>query len=558
MKQLVIKFFAEEVNCLKGLKINIFILIKRNFIYAVGFLVSLDKSSDVAKNKTLYAFGKLLIYMSGILVSWIGKADLRGGLKEVMDGPLVSILSFKSFSLVQLLHNQPYEEVEGFLSRLQEDFECKFEVVKANLESPIHFGDIYRTLDSTLTELRSSHPKEQMYIQLTSGTPVMTSVSILTGKTKYQVKFLQSSEERGAEEVDIPFDVAADFLPSISGSIDERLNQLMMVGKVPSTAAFDSIITQDPKMKALIKRAAILADNEVSVLIHGETGTGKELFAQAIHNTSERAGKAFVALNCGAIAPEIIDSELFGHEKGAFTGANKAREGKFELADGGTLFLDEFGELTLDAQVRLLRVLQEGKLTRVGGNDEISVDVRIIAATNQDLPRAIAEGRFREDLYYRVAIGVIELPPIRERSGDILFLAEHILNKIRKDDSSDDVGGKNISAGAKKIILNHRWPGNFRELEATLKRAHLWNPISTLTEVDIAEALMGFEKQDQGLLGRDVSQGVDIEELIDELKMHYIQKALVAASGKKKKAAELLKLKHYQTLSNWMEKLGLD
>ena len=195
----------------------------------------------------------------------------------------------------------------------------------------------------------------------------------------------------------------------------------------------------------------------------GESGTGKELFAKAIHNTSHRQGKPFITVNCGAIPKDLIDSELFGHVKGAFTGAIYHKTGYFEAADTGTLFLDEFGELPLEAQVRLLRVLQSGELSKVGDTQTINVDVRIIAATNRNLPAEIAQGNFREDLFYRVAVGIISLPPLRERHGDVALLSAYLLQKINQDAvHQPGYVAKTLSVKAKNKLLNYDWPGNIR------------------------------------------------------------------------------------------------
>lgn len=495
--------------------------------------------------------------MASILVSWIGNADLDGVTEEVLSGPLSSVLRFKHFEHAYLLHNQPADVVSGYCDRLNKEFATSFAITQAELTSPIHFADIYRALDSTLSEISEQHPHSQIYIQLTSGTPAMTSVSILTGKTKYQVGFLQSSLEQGVQQVEIPFDIAADFLPSVADTLDGRLSSLM-AGSAPSTAAFASIITKDPQMLRLKERAAILAAREVPVLIHGETGTGKELFARAIHNSSSRAAKPFVAINCGAIPSELIDSTLFGHVKGAFTGATSNKAGVFAQADAGTLFLDEFGELPLDAQVRLLRVLQDGSYIPVGAVDESFSDVRIIVATNKNLVEEIAQGRFREDLFYRVAIGVINLPALRHRKGDKWLLAEYLVAQINQEAAMQPgYRDKKISVGAKKVILGHEWPGNIRELHATLLRASLWGSSEKISEFDIKEAMLAAPVHDEQILGLDLSQGIDINEVLREVCVHYIERALTESDGSKTKAAELLSLKNYQTLNNWMEKYGI-
>lgn len=309
-------------------------------------------------------------------------------------------------------------------------------------------------------------------------------------------------------------------------------------------------------METLKRQATMLATRDVPVLIYGETGTGKELFATAIHNASPRKNHAFVPVNCGAIPPELIDSVFFGHEKGAFTGAINKHDGVFKQADGGTLFLDEFGELPLAVQVRLLRVLQSGEVTPVGASKPIKVNVRIIAATNRDLLQEVAVGRFREDLFYRIAVGVLKLPPLRERTGDINLLAETLLSGIYS--SLSDAEHKKLSPDAKNLILKQHWRGNIRELQATLLRASLWAAGNKITATDIQQALFAMPESDAGILGRDISQGIDIQELITEVVQHYIPRAMAASHDNKTKAAELLGLKNYQTLNNWIEKYNIN
>jgi len=495
--------------------------------------------------------------MADILVSWIGNADIDGGRETHLAGPLVSVLKSRNFDSVYLLYNQADSNVAVLASRLEAELSVTVSLQKASLQSPIHFADIYKALDALLAEVVREHPDSPIYIQLTSGTPAMTAVSILTGKTKYRVKFLQSSLEQGVQQIDLPFDIAADFLPYVTEIQDEHLANLM-AAQAPSTAAFDHIITQNPQMQRLKERAAVLAMRDVPVLIHGETGTGKEIFARAIHNSCARADKPFLCLNCGAIPAELVDSTLFGHVKGAFTGAVAAKQGVFAEADGGTLFLDEFGELPLEAQVRLLRVLQDGSFLPVGSATEQQVDVRIIAATNKNLIEEVAEGRFREDLFYRVAIGVITLPPLRERIGDIWLLAEYLMEKINND-AVGQIGykDKNLSVGAKKVILNHLWPGNIRDLHATLLRASLWGGGDQILADDIKEAMLESPTKGELILGKDVSEGIDINDILRDVSVYYIERALTAAHGSKTKAAELLSLKNYQTLNNWMEKYGI-
>lgn len=291
----------------------------------------------------------------------------------------------------------------------------------------------------------------------------------------------------------------------------------------------------------------------------GESGTGKELLAKAIHNTSLRQGKSFIAVNCGAIPRELIDSELFGHVKGAFTGALNNKVGYFEAANNGTLFLDEFGELPADAQVRLLRVLQSGELNKVGDSYSIKVDVRIIAATNRNLSAEINNGNFREDLFYRVAVGIITLPPLRERNGDIAFLADYLMAKINQEATSQPgYTNKKLSVKAKNLILNHPWPGNIRQLHSTLLRASIWADTEQITEIDLQEAMLERPKKTMTDELPEIGSGIDLQAVLDSMKLNYINAALKQTTGNKKEATRLLGLPNYQTLSNWMEKLGIE
>jgi transcriptional regulator with GAF, ATPase, and Fis domain len=231
---------------------------------------------------------------------------------------------------------------------------------------------------------------------------------------------------------------------------------------------FDAIIGRAPAFLALLEAARRVAPTDTTVLLTGESGTGKEVLARAIHQASPRADRAFVAVNCAALPETLVDSELFGHERGAFTGADRLKRGRFELASGGTLFLDEIGELSPAVQAKLLRVLQERQYERLGGTATLEADVRLVAATNRDLERAVAEGRFREDLYYRLAVFRIHLPPLRERSDDVLMLADHFVRHFGARMGKGDAG---LSQEARHVLLAHAWPGNIRELQNAIERA---------------------------------------------------------------------------------------
>ncbi len=495
-----------------------------------------------------------LLMKNRLLFSWIGNTDIRVAANPKRSGPLESILEASRYDVLYLIYDKPETEVASFLRHIEERFDVTITKNPVSLSDPTHFGDIYRAFDSMLDKAQSTYPKAEYTIQITSGTPAMTAVSILLGKAKYSTKFVQSSIEQGVSEPDLPFDIVADFLPALAKRTDAKFSNLFS-GQAPDTAAFADILTQSGIMETLKQKAATIAQRDVPVLIHGETGTGKELFARAIHNASRRADKPLLTLNCGAIPKDLIDTTLFGHTKGAFTGANVSKKGYFEQADGGTLFLDEFGELPLESQVRLLRVLQQGTLTPVGSTTEKLVDVRIIAATNRNLIDDIAEGKFREDLFYRVAVGMITLPSLRERQGDLPLLAKKLLEKVNQD--AANVPGyihKKFSANAIKFISHYGWPGNVRELQATILRASLWQPSELLSADDIRDALLESRPSQDRILGRDISQGIDINEIIKEVSAHYIERALKESHGNKRKASAMLGLKNYQTLNNWIEK----
>jgi DNA-binding NtrC family response regulator len=243
------------------------------------------------------------------------------------------------------------------------------------------------------------------------------------------------------------------------------------------------IITKNPRMQEIIALSQDIASLRSTVLICGESGTGKELVARAIHYSGSRAEKPFVSVSCAALTETLLESELFGHEKGSFTGADVQTKGKFELADSGTIFLDEIGDISPKLQADLLRVLQERRFYRVGGTEEVTVDARVIAATNRDLPEQVKQGRFRDDLYYRLNVIEIRIPPLRERREDLPLLAEHFVERIASELNKDISG---ISGDALKLLLDYNWPGNVRELENVIERAIVTSRNGTLVESDFA------------------------------------------------------------------------
>jgi DNA-binding NtrC family response regulator len=309
------------------------------------------------------------------------------------------------------------------------------------------------------------------------------------------------------------------------------------------------IIGQAPGIKRAIEMALNVAGTNTTVLVQGESGTGKELLANLIHFNSGRENKPYVKINCGAIPETLLESELFGHEKGAFTDARSRRVGRFEEADGGTLFLDEIGEMSMQAQVRLLRVLQDGELTRVGGSDIVQTDVRVIAATNIDLEAAVEDGRFRKDLFYRLSVFPITLPPLRERIEDIHPLVFHFLERY-KEKTGRFVSG--ISKEALRALINYEWSGNVRELENAIERAVIIASGRQIELDDLPEAISKRAFESFALVRQERARaaasgnkiGIDIEmpATMDEIEKQVIEATLDYTDGDKSRAARLLNI----------------
>ncbi|MBI5213994.1 MAG: sigma-54-dependent Fis family transcriptional regulator [Nitrospirae bacterium] len=300
-----------------------------------------------------------------------------------------------------------------------------------------------------------------------------------------------------------------------------------------------------------------VSNSDSTILILGESGTGKELVAKNIHFSSIRAEKPFIPVNCGAIPTELLESELFGHEKGAFTGAVAARVGRFELADGGTIFLDEIGEMQSILQVKLLRVLQERSFERIGGTRIVNVDVRIVAATNQDLEEAVSRGRFREDLFYRLNVIPINIPPLRERTEDIPLLCDYLIKKHA------DRFGRNpirITEEAMKVLSGYQWPGNVRELENTIERLIVLKDDDVVTPYDLSEKMTGRSIPNLPEIEEDDTNpfvaGIDLNAALEEYEKRLILHALELQNRVKSQAAKYLNINR-TTLIEKMKRLGL-
>lgn len=496
--------------------------------------------------------------MKSILLSWIGFTDLKAskGEKNIGLGPIAQAVTERSFQELILISDVLDSDCDEYIVWLKTLTSAQIQIKKVSLSGPTHFGEIYEAAVGVINKtLESENSDVELTYHLSPGTPAMAAVWVIIAKTRYPAILIESSIKTGVNVASVPFDLSAEFIPDLLRKPDERLEKLI-TGLSPEAPEFESIIHRSNIMKRVLAKARLVAPRSVSVLIGGDSGTGKELLARAIHKANPRKEKPFIAVNCGAIPSELIESELFGHERGAFTGADKQRAGYFEAANTGTLFLDEIGELPLSAQVKLLRALQEREVTRVGASKPTPIDVRVITASNRDLVKEMANGNFRPDLFYRIAVAVIKLPPLKDRPGDIGLLVDHILERINRE-SVEEPGYKHkkISSAAKNLILQHEWPGNIRELQNTLRRAAIWSSGTTIDLEDVREALLPLvNSNDDGLLGKSLTDGINLMNLMEKLARHYLKRALAETNGNKSKAADLLRFSNYQTFTNWLKK----
>ncbi len=412
-----------------------------------------------------------------ILVSWIGITDLRAmaashsgqsrdhiaklvGIGGGIDGsgPIMTLLDNHSFDRIYLLSNFPQPINEDFVSWLGRDAEIR----NVSLSDPTDYAAIFTVVDKEMESITKGYRNKryELSIFLSPGTPAMAAIWVLLGKTKYPATFYQSFKTR-AWITTIPFDLTVDFVPKLLRNSDNALQHL--ASKSPhEIVGFEPIAGDSQAIRLAVGKALKAAIRDVPVLLTGESGTGKEMFARAMHEASPRRNKPFIAINCASIPNQLMESQLFGHEKGFFTGADKKHEGAFQRANGGTLFLDEVGETDLDIQAKLLRVLQppakSGPCIRefypLGSSKQVKVDVRTIAATNRDLMSMVQKSDFREDLFYRLAVIVVRLPALRQRRSDIPLIASVLMNQINQNFGLQEPGYEHqiLSDSAKSFI----------------------------------------------------------------------------------------------------------
>jgi len=519
-----------------------------------------------------------------LLVSWIGHSDLIAMANELSEekrsrvleslsahpnpnlakGPVRTLLEVEFFDEIHLLSNyQPF--LAGWFV---EWLGARARVHQVEIATPTDYASIFRAVDPILASIvrRPGWHDSTLCIHLSPGSPAMIAIWVLLGKSRYPATFYQTHDGR-AWKTEIPFDLAFDFVPELLHSPDLSLQHL--AARSPQEiAGFNHIVGNSKAIRLAVGRAQKAAIRDVPVLILGETGTGKELFARAIHAASHRSSGPFVAINCAAIPQELLESELFGHKKGAFTGATADHVGAFEQANGGTLFMDEIGECAPAMQSKLLRVLQPPPGTgpchrvfrRTGETADRNSDVRVIAATNQDLLQAVENHRFREDLYYRLAVITLKLPPLRERKSDLPLLVEAFLKQINADFRRQEPGykDKSISAAANAFVRRYAWPGNVRQLHNVLVQAAVMSAGDTIEPTDLEAALgVAVEAWQIDPLDHPLGDGFDLEKHLQDIQRHYLRRAMDEAGGVKTRAAQLLGIANYQTLDAQLKRLGV-
>ena len=480
-------------------------------------------------------------------------------------GPLKCLLDQEQFDEVHLLSDHGAVKNRHYLKWLGGD--PVLHPVK--LTNPTDYPEVFKVVDDELASVVSvprPHALD-LCVHLSPGTPTMTAIWLLLGKSKYHPTTFYQTHEGKAWVTSIPFDLVVDYVPQVLRDADARLQRLASQSP-QDVEGFQGIVGDSRNLRVAVGLARRAARRDVSVLLLGESGTGKEKFARAIHDASPRKDKKFVSINCAAISRELLESELFGHKKGAFTGAMEDRDGAFKEADGGTLFLDEVGECDPAMQAKLLRVLQPPDndpchrvFYRVGESKPITSDVRIIAATNRDLHAAIAKNDFREDLYYRLAVITIKLPPLRERREDIPLLVAAAPGADQREFREEGAGlpaqknfwfrhgvcAKAPLAWQRPPVVQHaasgggddgrrrdRPPGHGRRHRRSAREA------------------------DRGPAGASARRRLLLTDYLEEIQRHYLLRAMKEAGGVKTKAAELLGYKNYQTLAAQLERLKVE
>ncbi len=499
--------------------------------------------------------------MPHVLLTWIGGVDLDCFASDDPDelGAIARVFESRRFDELVVLDNYRTDLSADYLDWLRERIAAPVLVRPVVGLDPTHHARIHDEIQAAVADIEARHGRAtKLTFHLSAGTPAMQAVMMLLGKARYAAELLDCHKETGARTLELPFHIEAQYLPELAYRADRILCDAVAEGP-PRYAGFVALNAKSEGMRRAVGRAERFAPHDVPVLILGESGTGKERFARAIHGASPRSSGPFLALNCGAIPAELVESELFGHVSGAFTGAQAARMGYFVQASGGTLFLDEIGDLPLAAQVKVLRVLEAQEVTPVGATNPVPFTTRVIAATNADLATRIEAGTFRADLYHRIAVGVLRLPPLRDRGEDILPLIDELSREVGAQLSGQPgYSPRRLTSAARTALARHHWPGNVRELRNVLIRLWIWSAGPEIDELDVQTELGSNDQLlPRDLLARPLGDGFDIDALKEELETVYIRRALERSGGNKAEAARLLGLASAPTLTGRMQRYGL-
>jgi two-component system response regulator AtoC len=444
------------------------------------------------------------------------------------------------FTLREVMSREGYDvetAVDG-IEALEKNQQTQFDIIILDVKMPRLDGI------ETLRQLRGISPELIVIMVTAFGTRSLALEAIQLGAYDYFSK---------------PFDIGEIRIVVRRALEKNRLEKELKILQEQKwqTVSFENIVGNSQVMRDIYKQIEQIAESDVTILVYGESGTGKELVAEAMHRRSKRSQQPFIRMNCVAIPEGLLESELFGHEKGAFTGASAQKLGKFELANGGTLFLDEVGDMGLSTQAKLLRVLQEREFERVGGTKTIKVDIRIIAATNKDLVKAIQDKSFREDLFYRLNVVPIYLPPLRERKEDIPLLLEHFLN-IYNQKFNNKI--KQVSPGVMKLLMERDWSGNIREFENVIQRAVVLTQGDTITENSLPLGMVSFGGQTilaEDILDTKKTLQDKVDSFVADFEKRLILQALSSSSGNRTETAKLLGLSR-KGLYDKMERYGIE
>lgn len=481
-----------------------------------------------------------------ILFSWIGRQDLISASKNE-DAAIAVAAKELLPDLLVLLNNFDDREVSPVLEHLAGVTTAKIMVHRIELSSPTRHEEIYPAVLKVVNEVISGYRGAGIFFHLSPGTPAMHAVWILLAKTQVKASLVETTAETGFRIVDLPFSISLEYYKEIDPTFVSR-RRILSAEELGNDPDLSDVIFRSEKMTTLLNDAITVASYDVPVLIEGETGTGKEVLAGLIHKKSGRNGKPFIAINCGAIPKDIIESELFGYVKGAFTGAVADKKGYFEAAGEGTIFLDEIGDLPPEAQVKILRILNDGTFTRVGDTTALKSHARVIAATHKSLAGLVAEEKFREDLYFRLAVVRLFIPPLRERREDLVQLVKRLFPILSEQMDRTDL---HLSAEALEVLQLHDFPGNTRELITTLQRIIIFAGDNSISAEEAERALLKRQRTEKE--PDPVGQDLDIHRNIQKL-FTRMYDAARGKTDKKKEIAAMLGFENHQTLDNWIKR----